>query len=533
MIEPKNPTTTTGQTKQTQKTKYEIPEIAQKELTDLLGEKNVCFTRELLSVYRDMAWGPWMRQTVNPHGMVQPKTEKEVQEILKIANKYKIPILLAGTSGPGFTWKGGLVIDTYSRMRKIHKIDTESGYVVVEPGVSNGEILKAIRPLGYWISFGSYPPDISSLVSLYLMQADTNVIGKEHDFCIGIEAVLPTGEIIRTGTAGLGYDWWAETRSIPVLKGLWAGAMGTMGVITKAALRIHPLGEAEDIVIVGFNRFDEAMLWTHKVSKELMANTSMIWSYRWTQWQDYAHNDGVGFVKYLNDELTLKPDEVPEGYYPMYAFASISGFKEQVEGNVKACQRLAVELGGEIVNEKFKEQWPGTWHKWEEMFVKHINPGMAKRTSHVYGVESSEQSFIAITNIRDGKKFHHAIMKRFYEKYGIRHVRYYARQRDHGRVSFQRYVYMHDKFDKETLDREVALERDLDKWISTPEFKKEFPNITKMVAHTVEIPDENDPGSGKKLPLKYDPSWLIEKIRKAVDPNNIMDPASREMGPPE
>jgi hypothetical protein len=264
-----------------------------------------------------------------------------------------------------------------------------------------------------------------------------------------------------------------------------------------------------------------------------MANTSMIWSYRWTQWQNYAHGGGPGFMKYINDTLTLGPDEAPPGYYPMYAFASISGFKEQVEGNVKACQRLAKELGGEIVNEKFKQQWPGTWHKWEEMFVQHINPGMAKRTSHVYGIESSEQSFIAITNIRDGKKFHHAVMKRFYEKYGIRHVRYYARQRDHGRVSFQRYVYMHDKFDQETLDREVALERDMDKWISTPEFKKEFPNITKMVAHTVEMPDPDDPNAGKKIPLKYDPSWLIEKIRKAVDPNNIMDPASREMGPPE
>ena len=144
-----------------------------------------------------MSWGPWLRKTVNPHGMVQPKTAEEVQEIMKICNKNRISVLVAGTSGPNCCLKGGLVIDTYSRMKKIHKIDPEAGYVVVEPGVSCGQILKAIRPYGCWISFGSYPPNISSLVSLLLSQAQTNVIGKEEDFCMGVEAVLPTGEILR------------------------------------------------------------------------------------------------------------------------------------------------------------------------------------------------------------------------------------------------------------------------------------------------------------------------------------------------
>jgi len=67
-----------------------IPKTAQKELTDLLGEKNVCFTRELLSVYRVMAWGPWIRDAINPHGMVQPKTVEEVQGIMKIVKYLRI-----------------------------------------------------------------------------------------------------------------------------------------------------------------------------------------------------------------------------------------------------------------------------------------------------------------------------------------------------------------------------------------------------------------------------------------------------------
>ena len=72
---------------------YEIPKIAQTELTDLLGEENVCFNRDLLSVYRAGAWGPWFRRSILPHGAVRPKNVEEIQGILKIANRDKIPVV--------------------------------------------------------------------------------------------------------------------------------------------------------------------------------------------------------------------------------------------------------------------------------------------------------------------------------------------------------------------------------------------------------------------------------------------------------
>jgi len=507
--------------------KYEISITAQKELTDLLGEKNVCFTRDLLSVYRAKPFGQMFREAVNPHGMVQPETVEDVQGILKIANKYEIPLILAATMGPGACLEGGLIVDMYSRMRKIHKIDPECGYALVEPGVTCGQLLKALRPHGCWVSFGSYPPIQSNLSTLVCCRAQTNAIGKEDDFCRGIEVVLPTGEIVKTGSAGLGYDMWADTHGIPNLKWLWQPSMGTLGIITKAAIRIHPLGEVQDIVIAGFNNFDNAIEWSHKITREVMVNTSMVWSYHWVQWENYAHNNGKGFVKYINDMLTLKPDEAPPGYYPMYAFASISGFKEQVEGNVKACQRLAKELGGEIVNEKFKEQNPGCWNKWEHSFLEHVNPGMALERSHIYGVEAGMEAFTVETNVRDGKSFHHAILRRLYEKHGLRHVRYYTRQLDHGRTSFQRYLFMHDAFDQETLDREIEVEEDLLKWTSTKEFKEQFPNIVPFapVAHSSAVGE-----IGKKeeeIPVHYGLMELDRRIQEVLDPNNIMDPVMR------
>jgi len=512
-----------------------IPKAAQKELINLLGEKNVCFTRELLSVYRVMAWGPWIRDAVNPHGMVQPKTVEDVQGIMKISNKYKIPTMVVGSSGPAVCLKGGLIVDTYSRMRKIHQIDPQSGFALIEPGVTNGELLKALRPHGFWVSFGSYPPTISSLANLVPMNGYTNVMGKEHDYCIGVEVVLPTGEIVRTGPQALGYDWWADSRGIHDLRNIWVGSLGTMGIITKAAVRIHPLGESSAIVISGFNNFGKAIKWTHNVSQEAMVNTSMVWSYRWVQWQNYAHVGGTGFMKYINDILSQKPDESPKGYYPQYAFASISGFKEQVEGNIKACQRLAKELGGEIINEKFKEQWPETWKKWENMFVNHINPGMAKRRSHIYGIEASEHSFTLNTNIKDAKKVHQAVMDFFYRKQGIRHIRYYTRQYDHGRVSWIRYVFMTEKFDLESRNHEEELGKQLHDWTNSQEFKSRFTNTMPISG-----PQSSEDKTARKKDMKSKSTitiqshnnsyfWLYEKLQKTIDPNSIMDPATKKI----
>ena len=112
-----------------------IPKTAQKELTDLLGPKNACFTRELLACYRCGPGAPFRKETVNPDGMVQPETVEDVQGIIKIANKYKIPLIVQSTGLGEICFNGGLIVDLYSRMRKIHQIDPESGYALIEPGM--------------------------------------------------------------------------------------------------------------------------------------------------------------------------------------------------------------------------------------------------------------------------------------------------------------------------------------------------------------------------------------------------------------
>ncbi len=528
-----------------------IPKAAQKELTDLLGPKNVCFTRELLACYRCGPGAPFRNDTVNPDGMVQPETVEDVQGIIRIANKYKLPLIVQSTGLGEICFNGGLVVDLYSRMRKIHQIDPESGYALIEPGVTCGQLLRALRPYGYWIPFGSYPPLTSTLANLVPAGGQTNSMGREDNHCIGLEVVLPTGDIIRTGTAGIGYDWWTQYRGVPDLTGLWVPSIGTMGIITKAAVRIIPLGEEQAIVIAGFNNFDNAIEWTHRISREIMVNNSMIWSYRWVEWQNWMYSNGKGFIKYLNEELSLKPDETPEGFYAQYAFASISGYREQVEGNIKACERLAKELGADIITDKFKEEWPGCWEKWENQFVNHANPRFGKKirsedsTKFSYGfeLEGIAQGFIVEGGISDAKRFHHKVLNHFYEKWGLRNIRYYTRQYDHGRTTYLRYVFQHDQYDQETLEWGMDMQIDLDSWIASKEFKEEFPNLFR---HSPPVdmfkrPSKDGPaGPPNEKPIgpppnqtssrsKYSFGELRKKIQDIIDPNNIMDPMGKRM----
>lgn len=530
-IKPKNPPPKEG-----------IPKAAQKELTDLLGEKNVCFNRDLLSVYRGAGREAIIPGAVPPHGMVLPTTVEDIQGIIKIANKYKVPLMAVGAGGPVVCLEGGLVVDTYTKMQKIHQIDPESGYALIEPGVTCGQLLHALRPLGYWVSYGSYPAYIGSLASLVCTRAQTNIMGKEDDFVIGVEVVLPTGEIIRTGTAGLGYDWWTQYRGIPDLTSLWSPSVGTMGIITKAAIRIHPLGETQALVIGGFNNFSDAIEFTHRISKETLPNCAEVWNYRQCKWYGYI-TQAKGYMEFFNQLLTLKPWEAPEGFYNDYAFASISGYKEQVEGSVKASERIIKELGGEVITDKFKTQFPGCWTWWKHHFLDHTNPPNLPGQND--GAEmSGVGGLITEIEIETAKKLQPAIIRGVYEKFGIRHIRYYCRQMDHGRTTQLRFFWFKDIYDQETLDWSFKKQMEVEAWVTSDEFKKEFPNIWRHHPVPTEgaapgeaagpdqgpMPPPPPPPSEDAPPASpYNFADFRKKIVDIIDPNNIMDPGGKKL----
>ncbi|MBI2820876.1 MAG: FAD-binding protein [Acidobacteria bacterium] len=171
-----------------------------------------------------------------PHLVVFVETASQVSEVVKIANRYRVPFLPRGAgtglSGGAIPIQGGIVIEL-ARMQKIWQIDLENEFVVAEPGVINLSLSAKLAPLGY-----HFAPDPSSQMTSTLGGNVAENSGGPHCLKYGVtahhvlavEAVLPDGSIVQLGSPyrDTGYD----------LAGLFTGSEGTLGIATRLWLRI-------------------------------------------------------------------------------------------------------------------------------------------------------------------------------------------------------------------------------------------------------------------------------------------------------
>ena len=210
-----------------------------KKLKGVVGSANCSRLKEDLICYAYDATA----QTYLPDAVLFPKNSQEVSAILQIANQDDFFVVPRG-SGSGMTGgslavNGGVVI-VMTRFNRILKIDKDNLVAHVEPGVVTGHFQEAVKKEGFF-----YPPDPASSEfstlggNLAECAGGPRAVkyGVTRDYVLGLEVVLPTGEIIHTGVQTskgvVGYD----------LTRLVVGSEGTLGIITRMALRLLPLPE--------------------------------------------------------------------------------------------------------------------------------------------------------------------------------------------------------------------------------------------------------------------------------------------------
>src|SRR5512143_214526 len=178
-----------------------------------------------------------------PEVIVRPGSEDEVASVVRLAAKHGVPIVPrgagSGLSGGSVAVMGGIVL-SFERMASILSIDTENRIAIIQPGVVTGVFQKAVEEKGLF-----YPPDPGSLAFCTM---GGNVAenaggmralkyGVTRDYVIGLRAVLPSGEAIKTGVRTakgvVGYD----------LTRLLVGSEGTLAVITEITLSLIPMPE--------------------------------------------------------------------------------------------------------------------------------------------------------------------------------------------------------------------------------------------------------------------------------------------------
>ena len=292
-------------------------------LKNIVG-KDRCFdTPEQLACY---SYDAYFEEAL-PDLVLFPVTRDEVAEILKICSAQKIPVTArgAGTSvcGASIPARGGVVL-CFSKMNRIIEINTKDRYVIVEPGVVNSDLQKALAPYGFF-----YPPDPGSMV---VSTIGGNVAqnaggprclkyGVTVDYILGMEVVLASGKVVRFGSRNVkdvtGYR----------LSALFCGSEGTLGMVTSVILKVLPLPESVQTLLVTFDDLDNTAKAVADIigagilpaAMELMDKTTI------RTIEDKAH---IGLPVDAEGTLLLEVDGVKEA-----CEKEIKKIKEKLEAN--------------------------------------------------------------------------------------------------------------------------------------------------------------------------------------------------------
>lgn len=193
-----------------------------------------------------------------PDYVIRPKSVDEVSRIVRLAYENNIPVTARGAgtglAGGAVPIRGGIVLDM-SGMNRILEIDIDNIQTVVEPGIVQDTLNEALKPYGFF-----FPPNpgssamctIGGMIAYNASGMRCVKYGTTRNYVRDLEVVLADGTIIHTGSKMLksaaGYD----------LTQLIIGSEGTLGIVTKASLKIVPLPKIRKLVIASFENAEAA-----------------------------------------------------------------------------------------------------------------------------------------------------------------------------------------------------------------------------------------------------------------------------------
>lgn len=345
-----------------------------RELEDILGPENISEHLAVLDAYTYfgsfmlmLSPKPEHRYQTRPEAVLLPGSTEEVQAIVKVCNRRGL-VFRASSSGYG-PWNGasseGEVIMDMRRMNRILEIDEKNMYAVVEPYVSFAQMQAEAHKKGltcHVVGAGSS----CSVLANHTSGDGNNTQGISQGYSgrnlLGVEWVLPTGEIIRAGSYDAGSRWFSGDGPGPSLRGMMRGAAGSkggVGVFTKCACHLHPWPGPRAMEI-------------HGVSPDYEAELPPLFEYHilgWPSWQtcaDALYKIGESRIAYAihktggpgshgasimgsNDEYYARWEEFKDLPEVSFAIVLAANSPEEHEYQVKVLGRILEQTSGNIL----------------------------------------------------------------------------------------------------------------------------------------------------------------------------------------
>ena len=181
-----------------------------------------------------------VRKEQVPYATVMPADTQQVAEIVKFANAHKVPVFVKGSGthlgGASRPHEPGIILSTH-RLNKIEFLE-DYGFFECGAGCTCANVAQEVEKRGYFLPMAPGSRLIASMGGLVSNNTSGHIIdtsiGKSGDYVYGLEVVLPTGEIIETGTMGLRRPAGTDMTKF------FVGGDGLLGVITKIRMRLLP-----------------------------------------------------------------------------------------------------------------------------------------------------------------------------------------------------------------------------------------------------------------------------------------------------
>jgi len=447
-----------------------------------------------------------------PGFIVRPGSKEEVQAIIRLANQYTLPIVPMGALTSQYSEsvpsEGGIMLDM-SRMKSI-EIDEELMTVTFEPGVTYADAFRELAIKGYYVGHQSTPSSISILgtttqagMHLPWDKYAINFWGSTYhtELTIGIEVVLPTGELLVTGSAALPGAKPQRPRAYgPNVGALFLAAQGTLGIVVKQTLPLWRIPEHRHVIEGDF--------------------------------EDGNFNGLVrAYQRLIEDNLKgpVWAEKVWANYYNgvWEFFVHLYGRKERVEFDREFAEKVIKEEGGSIKPGRARTFEPETDYSgglvqfYEEMIY------WRNRANSIV-MPPPDVSWVNIFAFGPFAKMPeaHAEMHKVLAKHGVQMSRIRGGFMFPGGPKGLMFTlnYMYDLNDAEEVKRARSI-------------NEEWPHV--LFHEVLGIPLPKALGKASKIPSMYrlgpaaaktvmpmlgEYYQLLKKLKKMLDPNRIMNP---------
>lgn len=455
------------------------------ELEDAVGQEHVSLRlSDKISHSVDNFWLPRMytdRGLIPPLAdvIVYPGSAEEVSKVLVIANYYKIPVYPwgggAGSQGGALPLKGGILLDT-KRMNKVLDFDEESLTITAETGIVYTQLEYYANQRGY--SLMHYPSSINcSTLGGFLAHNGVGVLstkyGKIDDQCVNVEMVIPSGKILQSAPV-------PKHSSGPSLMGIFLGSEGTLGVMTKATMKMHRLPEVRKFRAFLFKSVGDGM----------KAGRDMLQIFKPSVIRLYDEAETVSLVKKVI------------GFSKPGAFMNVAleGAADIVELEEKYMLDICGKYGAEDLGSDYGEKW------WDSRLTFYY-PDKVLDFPQMFGTMDTVLKYANV------EKCYWA-MKQAAEQFdGVRFIAHFSHWYEWGCIMYDRFI-----VDNPPQDAGEAFRLHNQVWNACIRAALDCGGV---------VNDHHGVGMklGRLMKEQYKDSMIVfEGLKKTLDPNGIMNP---------